>query len=186
MRNINLRYVNETYENGVLQTYSVHYPETFNFAYDVVDDIAVNDPERRAMVWCNPEGEEHVFSFADMKKWSDKTANFLRSQGLGKGDYVMVILRRHYQFWFTALALAKLGCVMVPATFMLKEHDLEYRLNGASIKAIVTTSVGDIADIVDSTLAHYDCPSVEKLLLVNGAGGGLTPLDDDGWRPAVR
>lgn len=180
MRNINLRYVEETYENGVLQTYSVHYPETFNFAYDVVDDIAVNDPERRAMVWCNPEGEEHVFTFADMKKWSDKTANFLRSQGLGKGDYVMVILRRHYQFWFTALALAKLGCVMVPATFMLKEHDLEYRLNGASIKAIVTTSVGDIADIVDSTLAHYDCPSVEKLMLVNGAGGGLTLLDDDG------
>ena len=181
MRNINLRYVDETYdENGVLQTYAVHYPETFNFAYDVVDDIAVNDPERRAMVWCNPEGEEHVFTFADMKKWSDKTANFLKDQGLGKGDFVMVILRRHYQFWFTALALAKLGCVMVPATFMLKEHDLEYRLNGASIKAVIATSVGDIANIVDSTLQQFECPSVEKLILVNGAGGGLTPLDGNG------
>ena len=181
MRNINLRYVDETYDdNGVLQTYSVHYPDTFNFAYDVVDDIAVNDPGRRAMVWCNPEGEEHVFTFADMKEWSDKTANFLAGLGIGRGDYVMVILRRHYQFWFTALALAKLGAVMVPATFMLKEHDLEYRLNGASIKAIVTTSVGDIANIVESTLASFECPTVEKLVLVNGAGGGLTPQDENG------
>lgn len=181
MRNINLRYVDETYdENGVLQTYSVHYPDDFNFAYDIVDDIAENDPDRRAMVWVNPEGEEHVFTFADMKYWSDKTANFLASQGLGKGDFVMVILRRHYQFWFTALALNKLGCVMVPATFMLKEHDLEYRLNGASIKAIIATTVGDIADIIDQTLKDYDCPTVEKLILVNGAGGGLTQRDEDG------
>ena len=185
MRNINLRYVDETYDdNGVLQTYSVHYPETFNFAYDVVDDIAENDPDRRAMVWCNPEGEEHVFTFADMKKWSDKTANFLASQGLGKGDFVMVILRRHYQFWFTALALNKLGCVMVPATFMLKEHDLEYRLNGASIKAVIATSVGDIATVVESTVDLRDCPSVEKFMLVNGAGGGLTELDTNGNPPA--
>lgn len=181
MRDINLRYVDETYdEDGVLQTYSVHYPEDFNFAYDVVDDIAVNDPDRRAMVWCNPEGEEHIFTFADMKYWSDKTANFLAAQGLGAGDFVMVILRRHYQFWFVALALEKLGCVMVPATFMLKEHDLEYRLNGASIKAIIATDVGEIAEVVEGTLEHYDCPTVELLILVNGGGGGLTPLDDQG------
>jgi len=179
MRNINLRYVEETYDkNDMLKTFAVHYPEDFNFGYDVVDDIAVNDPDRRAMVWCNPEGEEHTFTFADMKTWSDKTANFLRTQGLGKGDYVMVILRRHYQFWFVATALAKLGCVMVPATFMLKEHDLEYRLNGASIKAIIATSVGDIAQIVDNTVP--ECPTVEKLFLVNGAGGGLTPTDENG------
>ena len=185
MRNINLRYVDETYDDeGVLKTYAVHYPETFNFAYDIVDDIAENDPDRRAMVWCNPEGEQHVFTFSDMKRWSDKTANFLASYGLGRGDYVMVILRRHYQFWFTALALAKLGCVMVPATFMLKEHDLEYRLNGASIKAVIATSVGDIASVVEDTLNNYDCPSVEKLFLVNGAGGGLTSLDDEGRPPA--
>ena len=181
MRNINERYVDETYDsNGVLKTYSVHYPDTFNFAYDIVDDIAVNDPDRRAMVWCNPEGEEHVFTFADMKRWSDKTANMLVDHGIGKGDFVMVILRRHYQFWFVALALNKLGCIMVPATFMLKEHDLEYRLNGASIKAVVATSVGDIANIVESTMTTYDCPTVEKFFLVNGAGGGLTPFDEQG------
>ena len=179
MRNLNPRYAEETYnEDGVLQSFDVHYPEDFNFGYDVVDDIAVNDPDRKAMVWLNPEGEEHIFTFGDMKRWSDKTANYLSEQGLGRGDFVMVILRRHYQFWFVATALAKLGCVMVPATFMLKEHDLEYRLNGASIKAIIATSVGDIADVIDRTVPS--CPSVETLMLVNGAGGGLTPTNDAG------
>ena len=179
MRNINERYVVETYDdNGVLVDFDVRYPDTFNFGYDIVDDIATADPDRRAMVWCNPEGEEHTFTFADMKTWSDKTANFLAENGIGKGDYVMVILRRHYQFWFVATALAKLGAVMVPATFMLKEHDLEYRLNGASIKAVIATTVGDIVPIVENVMPA--CPSVKKLFLVNGAGGGLTPQDDAG------
>ena len=155
MRNINERFVTEAYdENGLLTDFAVNCPDSFNFGYDVVDDIAENDPDRRAMVWCNPEGEEHVFTFADMKRWSDKTANFLAEAGIGRGDYVMVILRRHYQFWFVATALAKLGAVMVPATFMLKEHDLEYRLNGASVKAIIATSCGDIADVVDRVAAR--------------------------------
>ena len=109
MRNINLRYVNEAYdEGGVLVSFDVNCPADFNFGYDVVDDIAANDPDRRAMVWCNPEGENHVFTFADMKRWSDKTANFLAEQGIGRDDMVMVILRRHYQFWFVATALAKM------------------------------------------------------------------------------
>ncbi|MGN0262184.1 MAG: AMP-binding protein, partial [Eggerthellaceae bacterium] len=179
MRNINLRFVTEEYNaEGMLTSFTLHVPANFNFGYDVVDDIAVNDPDRRAMIWCNPEGEEHVFTFADMKKWSDKTANYLAENGVGKGDFVMVILRRHYQFWFVATALAKLGAVMVPATFMLKEHDLEYRLNGASIKAIIATSVGDIAQVCDNVAGQ--CESVEKLFLVNGAGGGLTPVDEAG------
>ena len=179
MRNINLRYAEETYNaDGTLATIKLHYPDNFNFAYDVVDDIADAEPDRRAMVWCNPEGEEHLFSFGDMERWSNKTANYLASLGIGKGDMVMVILRRHYQFWFVALALAKLGAVMVPATFMLKEHDLTYRLDSASIKAIITTTVGDIADIVDNVLDQ--CESLETCILVNGAGGGMTQRDEAG------
>lgn len=179
MRNIHKRYVNETYdEAGLLTDFEVVCPPDFNFGYDVVDDIAEADPDRRAMMWCNPEGEEHLFTFADMKRWSDKTANFFADQGIGRGDYVMVILRRHYQFWFTATALAKLGAVMVPATFMLKEHDMEYRLNGADIKAVIATSCGDIAQVVDNVLPQ--CPSVVSRILVNGAGGGLTPRDEAG------
>ncbi|MBR5260348.1 MAG: AMP-binding protein [Eggerthellaceae bacterium] len=179
MRNIYKRYLDETFnELGQVETFQVHYPEYFNFGYDIVDDIAVNDPSRRAMVWANPEGEEHVFSFADMKKWSDKTANFLSEQGIGRGDYVLVVLRRHYQFWFVATALAKLGAIMVPATFMLKEHDMEYRLNGCDIKAVITTNVGDVAQVVDNVLDK--CPSVQTRILVNGGGGGLTPCDESG------
>ena len=184
MRNINLRYVDETYApDGQLETFSVHYPDNFNFGYDIVDDIAVNDPDRRAMIWCNPEGEEHIFTFADMKRWSDKTANFLVDQGIKRGDYVLVVLRRHYQFWFVATALAKIGAVMVPATFMLKEHDLEYRLNGASISSIICTSVGEISQIADNVID--ECPSVTSRILVNGAGGGTTKYDDEGNLIAV-
>lgn len=184
MRNINLRYVDETYApDGQLETFSVHYPDNFNFGYDIVDDIAMNDPDRRAMIWCNPEGEEHIFTFADMKRWSDKTANFLVDQGIKRGDYVLVVLRRHYQFWFVATALAKIGAVMVPATFMLKEHDLEYRLNGASISSIICTSVGEISQIADNVID--ECHTVTSRILVNGAGGGTTKCDDEGNLIAV-
>ncbi len=179
MRKINERYVDEAYSaEGVLTKFDIKAPESFNFAYDVVDDIAENDPDRRAMIWCNPEGEEHVFTFADMKRWSDKTANYLKEIGVKKGDFVLVILRRHYQFWFVATALAKLGAVMVPATFMLKEHDLVYRLQGADISTVIATDAGDIAQVVDNVVA--ECPSVKRLVLVNAAGGGLTGRDEAG------
>lgn len=173
MREINLRYAEETYDtDGILERFRVHNPADFNFGYDVVDDIAKNDPWRPAMIWCNPEGEEHAFNFADMRYWSDKTANYLASQGISRGDMVMVILRRHYQFWFVAAALHKLGAIMVPATFMLKEHDLAYRLNSASVKALICTDVGDIAATVDNVIG--ECPTLETRFLVNGGGGGLT------------
>ena len=179
MHNIHAQYVKETYdEKGILTSFTAVCPDDFNFGYDVVDKIAELEPERRAMVWCNPEGEEHVFSFGDMKRWSDKTANYLAEQGIGAGDMVMVILRRHYQFWFVATALAKLGAVMVPATFMLKEHDLDYRLNRAEIKAMICTNVGDIAQVTDAVEAS--CPSLQVKMLVNGAGGGLSEFDAEG------
>ena len=179
MREINLRYVNESYgDDGILTDFSLTYPDSFNFGYDVVDDIAAADPDRRAMVWTNPEGEEHIFTFADVKYWSDKTANYLSSLGIGRGDMVMVILRRHYQFWFVSVALHKLGAVCIPATFMLKEHDLEYRVNSSATKAIICTSIGDIADTVDASLAN--CPTLETRILVNGGGGGTGQATGDG------
>ncbi len=178
MRNINERYLKETFNgNGVLETLDLNIPKDFNFAYDCVDDIASAEPDRPAMVWCNPEGEEHTFSFGDMKKWSDKTANVLKAHGVGKGSMVLVILRRHYQFWFTALALHKLGAIMIPATFMLKEHDLEYRIKSAEVTHIICTNCGFIPDVVDNTVPK--CPSIEKLFIVNGGGGGLIDSADD-------
>ena len=97
MRNINLRYIDETYdENGLLETYRVHYPDNFNFGYDIVDDIAVNDPNRRAMVWCDDKGNERTFTFADIKRLSDKTANYLTEHGIRKGDTVLVVMKLNY------------------------------------------------------------------------------------------
>ena len=172
MLNIHAPFVDESYDNdGRLSSFHVRYPDNYNFGYDCVDAIADAEPERPAMIWCNPEGEEHHFSFADMKLWSNKTAHWLSEQGIGKGDAVMVILRRHYQFWFVATALHKLGAVMIPATFMLKEHDLEYRLKNASVKAVIATSLGDIAQTVDNVADA--CPELAVKILVNGGGGGL-------------
>ncbi|MCL1847102.1 MAG: AMP-binding protein [Coriobacteriia bacterium] len=177
MRDIHKRYTRETYsEEGILETFSLEYPEDFSFSYDVVDDIAQAEPDRPAMVWCNPEGEEHIFTFGDMKRYSDKTANFLLEQGVRYGDLVLVILRRHYQFWFVALALDKLGAVIVPATFMLKEHDLEYRVNSADIKTIICTNVGEIAQTVDNAMSL--CPTLKTRILVEGCGGGVTSEED--------
>ena len=171
MRNINLRYVDETYdENGFLTDYKYKYPENYNFAYDVVDDIAVNDPDRKAMIWCNDYGEEHTFTFADMKKYSDKTANMLRLLGVKKGDMVMVILKRHYQFWFTILALHKLGAVIIPATFLLTKHDIVYRVNAADVKTIICSGDCEVTEHVDAALP--ECPCLKTRIIVNGKRDG--------------
>ncbi len=141
MRNINLRYVDETYDkDGLLETYSVHYPDNFNFGYDIVDDIAINDPNRRALVWCDDCGHEKTFTFADIKRLSDKTANYLTSHGIRKGDMVLVVLKHNYQYWYVYTALHKMGAVIIPATFMLTKHDIEYRINSASVKGVICTS----------------------------------------------
>lgn len=171
MLHVNERYVDETCdEKGNVVDYKYKYPEHFNFAYDVVDEIAKEEPNRRAMIWCNPEGEEHVFTYGDLKRYSDKTANMLRAKGIGKGDMVMVVLKRHYQFWFTILALHKLGAVIIPATFLLTKHDIVYRINSASVKAVICTGQGDVA-------AHFDesapeCPTWQVKLMVNGKRDG--------------
>ena len=171
MRNINLRYITETYDaNGIIQKIDMTSPEYFNFGCDIVDDIAVNDPTRRALVWCNDKGEERTFTFADIKYYSDKTANFLRAQGIGKGDMVLVVLKRHYQFWFTAVALSKLGAVMIPATFMLKKHDVEYRIQVSGAKAAIVTADGDVTEQFDECEAT--CPTLKTKIIVNGQRDG--------------
>jgi acetyl-CoA synthetase len=119
----------------------IEVPKNFNFAYDIVDKIAEETPDKTAMVWCDDQGRNARFTFADMKRYSDKTANFLASIGIKKGDPVMLILKRRYEFWFACLALHKLGAICIPATHLLTTKDLIYRNNAADIKMII--SVGD-------------------------------------------
>ena len=177
MRNINLRFVDETFdENGLLKKYNLKWPENYNFGYDVVDDIAVNDPDRKAMIWCNPKGEERVFTFADIKRLSDKTANYLMSAGIRKGDKVLVILKRHYQFWYVIVALHKIGAIIVPATFMLTKGDVEYRVNSASIKAAICTDQNGVPDAIDSA---ENIPSLEIKMVVNHPREGWRFFDEE-------
>ena len=177
MRNINLRFVDETFdENGLLKKYNLKWPENYNFGYDVVDDIAVNDPDRKAMIWCNPMGEERVFTFADIKRLSDKTANYLMSAGIRKGDKVLVILKRHYQFWYVIVALHKIGAIIVPATFMLTKGDVEYRVNSASIKAAICTDQNGVPDAIDSA---ENIPSLEIKMVVNHPREGWRFFDEE-------
>ena len=176
MRNLNLRYVDEQYgEDGILKHVEYHYPDDYNFGYDVVDEIAREEPDRLAMIWTNPAGEERRYTFGDIKRMSDKTANYLLSQGIGKGDMVMVILKRHYQFWYTIVALHKIGAVIVPATFMLTKGDVEYRVRSASIKAAICTDKNGVCDAVDSA---EDIPSLQIKMVVNGKRDGWLQFDE--------
>ena len=100
-------------ENGVLNKFTLNCPDNFNFAYDVVDEIAKEEPERTALVWCDVEGNEKTIKFGEMSELSSKAANFLYSQGIRKGDRVMVILKRHYEYWYTVLALHKIGAILI-------------------------------------------------------------------------
>ncbi|MGL4669670.1 MAG: AMP-binding protein [Methanobacteriaceae archaeon] len=115
-------------------------PENFNFAYDIVDKYAEIDPNKIALIWCNDDGEEYTFTFADMKKYSDKAANFFKSCGIVKGDAVMLTLKNRYEFWFSIVALHKIGAIAIPATHMLKEKDITYRIENASVKMIVSVN----------------------------------------------
>lgn len=140
-------------EKGNLKKIILDYPDNFNFGYDVVDRIAEENPDKRAMVWCNAEGEEHVFTFSDIKKYSNKMANVFAGNGIKKGDAVMLVLKRHYEYWFAAVALHKLGAVMIPATHMLTEKDFAYRFRAAGIKAIVTTTQDQVPEKIRRALA---------------------------------
>ena len=144
-------------ENGRLRKFTLQYPDDFNFAYDVVDRIAEETPEKRALVWCNTEGEERVFSFADMKKYSSRMANIFRNAGIGRGDRVMLILKRHYEYWFAAMALHKVGAVMIPATHMLTVSDLVYRLKASKAKAIVCTVQNEVPEKLRKALEKSGC-----------------------------
>ena len=139
-------------ENGGLKKLTLNYPDNFSFGYYVVDEYAAVSPDNRAMVWCNVENEEHIFTFLDVKRYSNKMANVFREYGIGRGDRVMLVLKRHYEYWFAAVALHKLGAVMIPATHMLTVDDFVYRINASGVKAIVCTAQDDVPSTIKQAL----------------------------------
>ena len=153
----------ESYED-LYQNFKISIPDNFNFAYDVVDEYAKNEPKREALVWCDDNDESHIFTFKDLSLASQRTANFLKDQGIKKGDRVMLILRRRYEFWFFLLALHRIGAIAIPATNMLAAEDLEYRFKAADVKMVVTYDEPALQKEVDK--AKTKSPSVEKLVTV--------------------
>jgi acetyl-CoA synthetase len=151
--------------------FKIQIPDNFNFAFDVVDDIALKTPDKIAMVWCDDKGEESIFTFGQMKCQSDKAANFFLSAGIGKGDAVMLILKRRYEFWFCILALHKIGAMAIPATHLLSTKDLVYRNNAADIKMIVCVPELEV-------ILHVEESQEKSPTFVVKA---LTGQDRDGW-----
>ena len=152
--------------------YKLIVPEDFNFAYDVVDGWAATNPDKRALLWTNDKGESRTYTFGELKEISDRVAGYFWSIGIRKGDMVMAVLKRRAEFWFTILALHKIGAIIIPATHLLTKKDLIYRNNAASIKAIICVGEENILKAVNDALP--DSPTIQKLVSVG-------PLIPDGW-----
>ncbi|MEG1999188.1 MAG: AMP-binding protein, partial [Bacteroidales bacterium] len=159
-------------QEDFMKNFEIKVPDVFNFGYDIVDGWAEKEPDKVALCWTNDRGEHIDFTFADIKRESDKTASYFSSLGIGHGDMVMLILKRRYEFWFSIIALHKLGAVCIPATHLLTEKDIIYRCNAADIKMIV--AVGD--DIVVGHIGRSVAKSPSLKMLVS-----IGPDIPDGW-----
>ncbi|MBQ2841345.1 MAG: AMP-binding protein [Oscillospiraceae bacterium] len=146
--------------------------ESFNFAFDLVDALAEREPEKLAMLHISKDGTERRITFTDVKRESARCANYFKSLGIKKGDRVMLILKRHYEFWYAMIGLNKLGAIAIPATNQLQVHDLEYRFQAAGVNTIICTADGEVASYVDE--AQKTCPELLNKLLVGG--------EREGWR----
>ena len=153
------------------ENFELKYNEDYNFGFDVVDKYAEIDPEKVALIWVNEEGEEHIFTFEDMKKYSNKVANLFKRLGINKGDIVMLTLKNRYEFWFCMVALHKIGAIVIPATHMLKLHDIDFRLKKANVKLVVSVEEDDL--ISDYNTAAEELGIDLKKLVIE--------RDIDGW-----
>lgn len=164
-------------ERGVLQSLTFPHADQFNFAFDCVDAIAAKYPDKLAMLHLDHNRAERRFTFEDMSRASGRAANYFKALGIRRGDRVLLVLKRHYQFWFAILGLHKLGAVAIPATNQLQEHDFTYRFNAAEISAIICTADGDTARQVE--LAEKDSPSLRLKIMAGGTREGWHSFDEE-------
>lgn len=167
-----LRQSQFTSYDDFVSNYELLVPENFNFGYDIVDEWAAIAPDKKALLWTNDKGECREFTFAEMKYYSDQTASYFQSLGIKKGDIVMAILKRRFEFWFTIIALHKIGAVIIPATHLLTKKDLVYRNNAADVKAIIAVGEETIINHINDALP--ESPTVELLISVG-------PEKPEGW-----
>ena len=158
----------ELNSDGTLRAISFDAPKNFNFAYDVVDEFAKTEPMRKAMIWVADDGAERIFTFKEISVLSNQVANFFTDLGIKRGDRVMLILRRHYEFWLAIVALHKIGAIAIPATDQLKKKDVVYRIEKAGVTAIVCTSDGTISGEVEKAASEK---SVKNLIIAGKKDG---------------
>jgi len=170
-------FITPTVTDGRLTKIDFQNEDKFNFAFDVVDALGRSKPEKLAMLYIANDGTERRFTFGDMKKESARTANYFKSLGIRRGDRVLLVLKRHYQFWFAILALHKLGAVAIPATNQLQEKDFVYRMEAGHVKAILCTADGSVADEVEA--AAEKCPELTTKILVGGKREGWHDFNEE-------
>ena len=164
-------------ENGVCDSIKFQNEDKFNFAFDIVDEIGRNYPDKLAMLHIANDLTERRFTFKDIKEYSSQAANYFKSLGIKKGDRVLLVLKRHYQFWFAILGLHKLGAIAIPATNQLVTHDYEYRFNAAGVSAVVVTGEGKVTDYIDE--AQKNCPTLKTKIVCNGSKEGWHNFDEE-------
>ena len=147
------------------ENYRIIVPENFNFGYDIVDEWAMKEPNKKALLWCNDDGQEKLFTFGDIKRLSDKAANAFLKHGIKRGDVVLQMLMQRPEAWINMVALHKIGAVVIPATYQLTEKDIVYRCNSADIKMVVCVEHAELVENVKSAMAK--CPTVHTLAMVN-------------------
>ena len=177
LRRIYHDFIVPTEENGVLTGIAFKNEEKFNFAFDVVDELGRRKPDKLAMLHISGDMTERRFTFSDMKKESARAANYFKSLGIKRGDRVMLVLKRHYQFWFAILGLHKLGAVAIPAPNQLLEKDFAYRFEAGNIKAILCTADGEVSTAVE--LAAQKAPGLAHKILVGGTREGWRSFDEE-------
>lgn len=165
----------DSYED-FYDNFRIDVPEVFNFGFDVVDEWARVEPDKRALLWCDDHGEEITFTFTDIARLSNKTANAFRKLGIGKGDVVMMILRRRWEYWVCATALCKLGATLIPASLQLTTKDIVYRANSAEVKMMVCVADDYVCEQTEHALA--EAPTIENRVIVAGHRDGWTPFDE--------
>ena len=158
--------------NDFLENFKINVPENFNFGYDIVDEWARISPNKKALLWTNDQGKEIQFTFADIKRESDKAASYFTQLGIKRGDMVMIVLKRRYQFWMVITALHKIGAAVIPATHLLTEKDIIYRAKAADIKAIVAAGDEEVVKHIEK--ARPNCPTVTNCISIG-------PIIPEGW-----
>lgn len=164
----------DSYEDFIAN-FTIETPENFNFGYDVVDEWARVEPEKRALVWCDDDGAEKVLTFAEMSRLSNKAANEFAALGVTKGSVVMLILRRRWEYWVTAVALAKIGAILIPGSLQLTKKDIIYRVDSAGVELVVCVDDDYVIGQVDQ--AAPECPTLKNRVVVAGTREGWLNFD---------